>query len=64
MVPYLIPKAAEWIENDVDEADTAASLDKRRSAIWIFGDFGDFARISNRQTALVQRRSAVLLILL
>ena len=48
-------------QNDVDEADTAASGDKREIMIWIFGEFGDFAKIPNRQTALVTERRPVLL---
>ena len=60
-------KHGKLSQNDVDEADTAVVCDKREIMIWFLAkspNFGDFAKISIRHTALVQRRSAVLLIFL
>ena len=55
-------------QNDVDEADTAVSGDKREIMTWIFGEiakyFGDFAKNPNRQTALGSHSSPDLLIFL
>ena len=48
-------KHGKLSQNDVDEADTAASLDKHRSAIWIFGkspNFGDFPKIQIAERCL------------
>ena len=46
-------------QNDVDEADTAVFWDKREIMIWIFGEI---AKISNRQTALVTEHGRVRLV--